>query len=157
MSKDTRLTVAAKPKNSTLCASWFFGGPHQWSNGIARCTVKRRQQPPYQHKFSTHHEWGSDGRCVHCRKTRAELKPKPSMKDRCCNCGLTRHDVQLLAKLDLQPRLEAQDFGHPPPQAKPSRAKPLKAKRPTKLRLAIDNTKEAGWPFPVSAHTEGNG
>lgn len=32
------LTRAPQPKGTTLCPTWFFGGPHQW-NSRDRCTM----------------------------------------------------------------------------------------------------------------------
>lgn len=113
-------TVAVLPKGSTLCTGWFFGGPHQWNDkGMPRCSVKRRQKPPYQDRFTDYHEWDADGRCKHCKLTRTDLSPRRLGKARCTLCGLTRYDVKLLARLGLQPRLECQDYGHPAPEPKP--------------------------------------
>lgn len=51
-----------------------------------RCTVTRRQKPPYQHQTTNYHEWSDHnggtfgGICVHCGKTlkdvRVRINPK---------------------------------------------------------------------------------
>ena len=122
------LTPAKPPKTTTLCPMWFFGGPHQWNAGMPRCTVVRPQKPPYQHKTTDYHEW-KDGRCIHCKKTRVEFKPKASDTDTCIACGVTRAQAKLQAKAGVQAELGCEDYGH-------------KVKRkPRNLRLVVNNTK----------------
>lgn len=94
---------------------------------MPRCSVVRRQKPPYQHKTTDYHEW-KNGRCIHCRKFRADLQPKPASTDTCDNCGVTRAQAKLQAKAGTQARLGCEDYGH------------TVARKPKALRLVINNT-----------------
>lgn len=132
-SKPLRPLGPAKPrKNTTLCETWFFGGPHSWPVGTERCAVVRRQKPPYQHRTTDYHEWGKDGRCVHCRKLPSQVKRKPQPEDRCLNCGKTKAELKNMAVRGEQPQLHCEDFGHTVKRG-PRRPHPL-------LKLVVNNS-----------------
>lgn len=141
-SKKKPLGVHQKGKTITSCPTWFFGGPHQWDNFMANCKVKRRQKPPYQYKWSTHHEWGNGSNtCIHCGLTRAELKPKPTPQDKCTGCGVTRQEAQRQASLGSQPKLGCEEFGH---KVNRGRLRPGKPQLFKLINLAEERKKRRG-------------
>lgn len=131
----------------TTCPGWFYGGPHTWPDrGTAPCPVKRRQKPPYQHKWTAYHEWKDDV-CVHCKKTREQVKRPQRMTAKCTGCGLTRYEVKRLKELGLQLRLSVDMYREPTVAIPP----PVIRGRKPKLRLVTNHPSGAGPACPGSA------
>lgn len=82
-----------------------------------RCSVVRRQQPPYQHMTTDYHEWPdhrggvTGGTCIHCGKTLEEVrvlvKPEPRRVSRiAAEIARTVRDVPPVRFIETRARVE---------------------------------------------------